>query len=223
MSKPLNIRQARFADFVASGMAAGPAYIKAGFQVSRSVAKANASRMLTNATVLARIAELRRPQTESCLMSLDEKRRMLARIVRTAIGDLESDSPLTAKYTRVKVGGSARGKLKKGTAPRGNEIEEEEIWQIRIEGFDKLRAIELDSKLAGHFTPERVEVDVGPTTLDEIRERANKVASILDLNARRAARAREAAAANGGNGTAGTAPAPARPLVKGLSRWNPTA
>lgn len=91
------------------------------------------------------------------------------------------------------------------------------------EGFDKLRAIKLDSKLAGHFTPEPVKVEVGPTTLDEIRERANKVASCLDLIARRARHAREAAAAGNGGGAAVPGAAPARPPVQGLSRWNPTA
>jgi hypothetical protein len=47
----------------------------------------------------------------------------------------------------------------------------------------RIRAVEIDAKLAGHFAPERVEVETGPRILDSIRERAATVASALDRNA----------------------------------------
>lgn len=44
---------------------------------------------------------------------------------------------------------------------------------------DRLRALELDAKLAGHFEPDRVEVEAGPKTLLSIKERAAEVSSAL--------------------------------------------
>jgi len=220
MNKPLNTRQARFAELVASGMAAGPAYIKAGFAVSSEVAKVNASRLLTFANVKARIAELRKPQTEECLLTLDAKRRILAEIVRTPIGQLGPESPLCAEYVRLKVSGGARGKLKRGRSPGGNEVDDPEVWQIRVKGYDKLRALELDSKLAGHFAPDQVVVETGPETLLDIRERAAHVVSALNLSAQLRHRSDPATDGNGhtnGNGRSnanGHQPQPA-----GLNRW----
>lgn len=45
----------------------------------------------------------------------------------------------------------------------------------------RIRAMELDAKLAGHFEPDRVEVETGPYTLESIRERAKTVASLMSL------------------------------------------
>jgi len=50
----------------------------------------------------------------------------------------------------------------------------------QIKTPDRLRAIELDAKLAGHFAPDVVTVDDVPNLLDEIKDRANRVASILN-------------------------------------------
>ena len=44
---------------------------------------------------------------------------------------------------------------------------------------DRLRAMEIDAKLAGHFEPDRVEVDVGEKTLLSIKERAQQMVSAL--------------------------------------------
>lgn len=44
---------------------------------------------------------------------------------------------------------------------------------------DRLRAIELDAKLAGQFEPDRTEIDVGPRTLLSIRERAATIHSAM--------------------------------------------
>ena len=43
----------------------------------------------------------------------------------------------------------------------------------------RLRAIEIDAKLAGHFEPDRTEIDVGQRTLLSIKERAEQVVSAL--------------------------------------------
>jgi phage terminase small subunit len=43
----------------------------------------------------------------------------------------------------------------------------------------RIRAIEVDSKLAGHYEADRLEVDNGPRTLDAVRERAKSMASAM--------------------------------------------
>jgi len=42
-----------------------------------------------------------------------------------------------------------------------------------------IRAIEVDAKLAGHFEPDRTEIDVGPRTLQSIAERAASIKSAM--------------------------------------------
>jgi phage terminase small subunit len=46
---------------------------------------------------------------------------------------------------------------------------------------DKLRAIELHSKLMGHFEPDRMELELGNTTLQTIKERAKEVGYTLSM------------------------------------------
>ncbi len=43
----------------------------------------------------------------------------------------------------------------------------------------RIRAIEIDAKLAGHFAPDQVVVETGPTTLDAVRERAKAMSSAM--------------------------------------------
>ena len=78
---------------------------------------------------------------------------------------------------------------------------------------DRLRALEIDAKLAGHFAPEKVEVEDGPNRLQSIRERAAEVARAMDRNAR--LRSSPTAPPNGnGNGNGHHDHNP-------LSRWMP--
>lgn len=133
MKRPLNIRQERFCELVASGNSATQAYIEAGYKVSEKVAGTNGPRMLQNAGIKARISNLRAPQTKKTLSSRDEKRELLREIF------MEKSHKLP----------------------------------------DRLRALELDAKLAGQFEPDRTEIDVGQRSLQSIKERAATVVSTL--------------------------------------------
>lgn len=130
---PLNARQERFCELIVSGTTAKEAYRLAGYTGEGNVAESTASKLLRNPKVQARMAGLRATQTSAALLTRDEKRRILARMVT------DPATPVLAK----------------------------------------IRAIELDSKLAGHFEPERVTVEAGPVTLESIRQRAIGVASAL--------------------------------------------
>lgn len=131
----LNVRQARFAELVASGLSAIQAYPKAGYSKDPKIAHAHASRLVANGGIQAYIAELRAKQTTDMLLARDRKRVVLYKIV------MNEENPLT----------------------------------------DRLRAIAEDNKMAGHYEPEKVELESGPRTLAAIEERARHVAAVLSI------------------------------------------
>jgi len=133
MKRPLNIRQKRFAELVASGMPATRAYMEAGYSRDPRIAEANAFRLMGNDGVKAVIAKLRVPQTKAALSSRDHKRAMLREVFENPAVKMQ----------------------------------------------DRLRAIELDARLAGQFEPDRTEIEVGERSLQSIRERAKEVCSAL--------------------------------------------
>jgi phage terminase small subunit len=68
----LNSKQERFAQSVAEGMNASSAYSAAGYSASKNGAiRANASRLLTNANVKSRIAELQRQAAARTLVTIE--------------------------------------------------------------------------------------------------------------------------------------------------------
>lgn len=177
--RPLNTRQLRFCEFVVSGDSDVQAYMKAGYTKSLKNAEANAWRMKENDGVKAHIALLRQPQTKSALRKKDDNLRYLAEVIGTALADIGPDSPLCVEFSEDLVGGGNRGKLRRGKAASGNEITEEPILRRRVKKPCPLRAIEIYSRLLGHFEPDRVEVEAGPKTLLSIKERAAQVSSAL--------------------------------------------
>jgi cell division protein YceG involved in septum cleavage len=165
MNRPLNVRQERFCEFIASGMSGTDAYIAAGYKVSAEVAAVKACELVRKGKVETKIATLRKPQTVKALLTKDRHREILMKV---------AEDP--------------------------NEKTQ-----------DRLRAIEIDAKLAGFFAPDQLTVDTGPNLLDEIRERANRVASILN---------RRGSPAEAGNGHP-NANANRTSHANGLSLWNP--
>ena len=177
--RPLNVRQDRFCENIVTGMSATEAYLKAGFKVPRADARKHAARLMTNDGIKARIAVLRQPQTQSALLKKDDNLRFLSDLIRTPLSEIGPDSPLCVEYIEEVIGGGNRGKLKRGKSPSGNETTGETIIRRRVKKSDPLRAIEIYSRLLGHFEPDRTEIDVGPKTLISIKERAAQVTSAL--------------------------------------------
>lgn len=177
--KAPNVRRDRFCELIAAGDKPADAWIAAGYKVSREVARRNAHEALTNPDVIEKIAELRKPQTKSALRKKDDNLRYLAEVIGTALADIGPDSPLCVEFTEEMVGGGNRGKLRRGNAPSGNEITETPVLRRRVKKPCPLRAIEIYSRLLGHFEPDRVEVEAGPKTLLSIKERALQVSSAL--------------------------------------------
>ena len=175
----LNIRQARFAEFIVTGMQAGPAYVKAGYKVSPAVAAVNGCRLLKNAKVKAYLAELRKPQTNEALRAKRDNLRFLADVIETPLSEIGPDSPLCVEYSEKSIGGGAQGQLKRGKEASGNEKAGPEILRRRVKKCDPLRAIEIYNRMLGYNEPDRTELEVGPSTLQTIKERALEVDSAL--------------------------------------------
>ena len=201
--RPLTVRQERFAELMASGICQTEAWVRV-YGTSREVARVNATQALVNPNLTDRIAELRKPQTKAAMLSKEEKLAFLAEIIRTPVGEVGPDSRLCQEYTEEVIGGGTRGKLKRGSAPSGNETEGMTVIRQRSKMADKLRALELHSKLVGDFEPDRIEVEDGPKRLETIRERSAQIVSAM--NRRALERSFESGATTTGSG---------------LSRWNP--
>jgi len=170
MKKPLNTRQQRFCEFIAAGETQTNAYLKAGFKVPRTDARKHAARLMTNDDIAARIAGLRKPQTKNALRTKDENLRYLAAVIGTPLRDIGPDSPLCVEYTENAIVSGSRGKLKRGEALSGNETTGATVIRRKIKKPDPLRAIEIYSRLCGHFEPDRVEVEAAPQALMSIKE-----------------------------------------------------
>ena len=195
--KPLNSRQEKFAQLVASDVPATPAYIEAGYKVSTKVAGTNGPRMLVFAGVAARIKELRARESEKSEYKRADMVRFLVAILQTPVGDIDANSPLAQEITTDTIG--------------------EATIRKRVKMMGKIEAARLLVDIMGWKEPEQVVVETGPKTLDAVKERAERVASALDLQAHLRSKAAATTTGNGHPSGNGNGHAPAE--VGSLSRW----
>ncbi len=144
----LNSRQEIFCAEYAGGKTATEAYRLA--YGNTKTAEAASSRLLTVVKVAERIAALQQAAAATAVLSLAEKRQYLRRVVMTPLSNVDETSDL-CQAAEYEVTGGIRGKLRRGNADQGNEEEEPEKTTVKIKMPDKLRAIELDAKLAGEL------------------------------------------------------------------------
>ena len=86
----------------------------------------------------------------------------------------------------------------------------------------RIRAIELDAKLAGYFAPDQVTVETGSKTLAAVKERAERVGRALDLRAHLRAQAAAGSTSHATVTDAGHTNANANRAGQArLSLWNP--
>jgi len=167
----LTAAQARFCELVINGMRDIPAYMEA-FNTTRANAEMNAWRMKGYEGVRNTIQAGRSAQWSDAVLTLAEKRAYLKLVVETEIEDVDANSILCQEWTYEQTGG-ARGKLKRGGADQGNEIEEEPKDRIKVKMPCKLKAIELDAKLAGELAQDKAAVvvaDAFTELLDHVRK-----------------------------------------------------
>lgn len=120
-----NHRHEAFAQRVVTGESLSQAYRQV-YGTDAKAAGANGARLMKNDSVRRRVAQLQRRSADGAVMALTTKREYLYRVVMTAIAEVDEQSDLCAKFERT-------------------------AHCYRKAMPDKIRAIELDSKLAGHF------------------------------------------------------------------------
>lgn len=135
----MNPKQQQFCQLHAAGTAAPEAYARV-YGCKQKSAEVNASKLLAKDHIIAEVDRLRKLAKEKAdadaVLSINEKRILLARIARTSVVDLDPKD----KATRDLIKKVSRKMLGSGEA--AYEVEE-------IEGYDKLRVIQLDTELAG--------------------------------------------------------------------------
>lgn len=86
-----NAKHEAFARAIVSGKAAGDAYSAAGYKASATSARTNAARLLANAGISSRIAELKRAAADEAVMDLNE---VLAEQSKLGRADMRLYGPL---------------------------------------------------------------------------------------------------------------------------------
>lgn len=148
---PKDPRHQRLADLTLTGeMSRAEAYGKIYPTSKKTSRNPAAAKILKRADVKAYIAAIRQHTTTDRTLTFQEKREFLARIVRTPITALSTDSEKNAD-------------LIKSYATSETEISN----STRLEKYDALKAIEIDNRLAG---------DEAETTLE--RELAAALAAL---------------------------------------------
>jgi hypothetical protein len=104
-TRKLNARQERFCELVAAGESQTDAWLKAGYKVTRDVARRNAAESMTNPVIAQRVAALRAPQTAAIMLTKARKHELLREIaemkdapLRTRIMAIAEDSKMQGHY-----------------------------------------------------------------------------------------------------------------------------
>jgi phage terminase small subunit len=136
MNKPLNTRQKKFVDnYVIKGLSIAESVRRAGYSIKSGKSEDAGSygcKLLRQDRVKAYLNKLREKQFSETALSVGEKRAYLARAVRCDVTNPDADLIQEVSETSNDNGVSRKVKV-----------------------VDKLRAIELDSKIAGDFYDDR--------------------------------------------------------------------
>jgi hypothetical protein len=132
--KALNTRQLKFIKLIAQGETQAQAHRRAGYSCPTIEGHgANAIRLLKNERIQKELKKLRDKSFEKDSLTFNERRSFLAKVVRASPNELDANSPLVQEYSET---ANEHGVSKKVKIP------------------DKLKALELDAKLAGDFNKE---------------------------------------------------------------------
>lgn len=183
-----NARHERFAQEVAKGKTATEAYRIAGYEAAGEAARVNASRLLTSATVEARVHELLSAGARRAEVTVERVIREYARIgfadIRKAVkwrslisevGEDDEGVPMTRAANEVALIGS--DEIDEDTALAIAEIAQTKDGALKVKLHSKLGALDSMARHLGMFV-DRSEVnhtvrDISdePVTADEWAER----------------------------------------------------
>ena len=142
----LNRRQQLFCQYLAEGESQARAYLKAGFKANTiQQAGANAIRLMRTERVMTYLGKIKEIVFKNQVLSFNEKRAIISRMVKAAPSEVGADSMLAQSYTEeVDVQGNVKRKV---VLP------------------DKARLIDLDNRMAGDNFADRSPQVSNPFTL----------------------------------------------------------
>jgi phage terminase small subunit len=168
MNAELNVKQELFAYYVAGGMSATRAYIKAGYKGSGKAAESNAARLIGNDKVSAALQKLRQKTAENLDISRDRLASHLFAAMTTPLDQIDGSSPFCQEFAEEVVASPGNGKG-------------ETIIRRRVKAVGKLEAARLLCDMMGWREPEKHVVDTRSVTLAEVKDRAMHVVSALSI------------------------------------------
>jgi phage terminase small subunit len=137
--RPLNTRQKRFIEnHILKGMSIAESVRRAGYLISSGRSEDFSSvgcRILKTDRVASEVKKLREKQFEKDALTFAEKRAFLARAVRTSVDQVGASSDLAQEVSE--------------------EVDQDGRVKRKVKVVDRLRALELDSRLAGDFHADR--------------------------------------------------------------------
>ena len=137
---PADPRHQRFADLRLRGMSLRDAYAGAGSKIDAR-SSGNAKRLEKRLDVQTYLHAVRTAAAGDSVMTVEEKRKFLARIVRVPLIKIDPTDPEDPNADLIK-------KTKRRVV-EGNEQDPEAWIHDELEKYDALRAIDEDNKLAG--------------------------------------------------------------------------
>jgi len=160
----ITAKQKKFVNSVASGDSATTAYIDV-YDCKRESAASGASRLMSMPNIRDELTRLKDAAEKDTLMKIDQKRAMLAEIVLTPAWNLDPKSPLAQSV-----------KIKRRTLPDGT-VEED----ITVRMPNKLRAMELDTKLSGELNQsgKRTDGDTWEIVEERYRDARNRLPACM--------------------------------------------
>jgi len=138
---PKDPRHQRFADLRLAGKSLIDSYLGAGFTAKDRRSSSNAKTIEKRADVAAYMEAVRQRAAGASVLTVEEKRQFLARIVRVPLLRIDPANPDDPNADLIK---KAKRKV-----TEGNEQEPEAWIYDEVEKYDALRAIDEDNKLAG--------------------------------------------------------------------------
>ena len=132
----LNRRQQLFCQYIAEGESQARAYLKAGFKANTiQQAGSNAIRLMRTERVASYLGKIKEIVFKNQVLSFNEKRAIISRMVKAAPSEVGADSMLAQSFTE--------------------EVDQEGRVKRKVVLPDKARLIDLDNRMAGHSFADR--------------------------------------------------------------------
>ena len=163
----LTAKQEKFCQNILSGMTQHDAYVNAydSQNMLPNVIDVKASELMDNGNVKVRVLELRNMAATPTVLSIQEKRDILANIARSQLQDFLDENG------NVKLNKTSRA-LKEYYVKERKDKHGNTIKSSSVKIIDAIQAIAEDNKMAGHYAPSKHligNVDLTPELIDKTR------------------------------------------------------